>query len=149
MNLGIDLGRTVVCRENNNKPFDDCFNVIRELTHLFNNSFVISRVNSAQREKSIEWLKDNDFYNQTGINKDNVYFCFERRDKNLFVNGLNIGIFIDDRPDVLIPMKDHVKKILFNPFPHDLEKERFRLEKVKNLSIVYHWREIREILIGK
>ena len=145
--IGYDLGRTIVNRDKGREQFDGCFDVIKRLTKVFHHSYIISRVNSEQRKSALEWFKDVDFYNQTGINSNNIYFCFERRDKSVFVEGLRINVFIDDRPDVLIPMKDHVTKILFNPYPADLEKERFNLQKVKNLYIVKNWGEVEEILI--
>jgi hypothetical protein len=145
-NLGIDLGRTVVGpKSEGSKAFENSFEVINKLTKLFNNTFIISRVNSEQRERAINWLEEKDFYNLTGIKKENVYFCFDRKDKCIFVQGLNIDWFIDDRPDVLIPMKNEINKILFNPWEGDLEKHLDQINEMKNLTIVKNWKQIAEI----
>jgi len=146
MNLAIDLGRTIISRENNHAPFPDAFRVVNELVRLFHNTYIISRVNSEQKNRAEIWLEDNDFYNITGIPKDNVYYCFDRRDKAVIARGLRINVIIDDRPDVLIPMDESVKKILFNPYQGDLDKHGAKLKEIKNLIIVKNWREIEELL---
>jgi hypothetical protein len=140
-NLGIDLGRTIKgpTKEMYSEPFPDAFGVISKLVKRFNNSYIISRVNSEQRKWAIKWFEDRNFYNITGIPKENIYYCFDRRDKNLFVKGLEIGTFIDDRPDVLLQMNKHMLRILFNP--SDSDKEKFKYELLQ-LTILNTWKEI-------
>lgn len=116
-NLGIDLGNTIKgpTKEEYNEPFPNALEVIRKLNPLFNNIYIISRVNSEQRERALKWFESIDFFNRTLIKPDNVYFCFDRRDKAVFVRGLNIDCFIDDRPDVMRYLPRQTHKILFRP----------------------------------
>lgn len=142
-NLGIDLGRTIVSRDNNHAPFENCFEVISKLVKKFDKVYIVSRVNTEQRERAINWLADNDFYLRTGVWEHDVYFCFDRRDKAIFAAGLSVNTFIDDRPDVLAPMKN-VRKILFNPWENDLVRYA---EQIKDMVIVKNWKEVEKILI--
>lgn len=145
-NLGIDLGRTIKgpTKDDYNKPFPDAFEVISQLTKKFNNIYVVSRVNSDQRERAIKWLEDEKFYDLTGIKRENIYYCFDRRDKGIFQKGLDIDYFIDDRPSCLYGMETHVIKFLFNPWPDDLIKYEAEIKEIKNLIIVNNWKEIGE-----
>ena len=149
MNLGIDLGRVIVgprikgTESFISRPMENSFEVISKLVKKFNNTYIVSRVNDAQRERAIKWLEDNNFYSLTGIPKENVYFCFDRRDKHIFVRGLNINVFIDDRLDCLLPMDGKVIKILFNPEEQDLDKHK----DIKHDSrIVNNWLEIEKLI---
>lgn len=146
MKIAYDLGRTIVSRQNNYKPFDNCFEVINKLTKKYGDGYIVSRVNSDQKIRAEKWLEDNDFYNLTGLKKENIYYCFERRDKSIFAAGLNINCFIDDRPDVLIPMNNDIKKICYNPWKSDLIKYKDQI-KENNMIIVKNWKEIEEILL--
>jgi len=149
---GLDLGNCIVGRRQKNEgsfesmPIDGMFDILPKLVKRFSNTYIISRVNSEQRERSLLWLEKYDFFNRTGIDKNNLYYCFERRDKALFVKALNIRIFIDDRPNVLTPMGDDVRKILFNPTESDMVKHCDEIKNAKNLVIVRNWKEIEEYL---
>ncbi len=144
-NLGIDLGRTLKQgADAAHAPFPLAFETVKKFHSIFDNIYIVSRVNPEQRERALKWFETVDFFNLTGIKPENVYFCFDRRDKHLFAKGLDITCFIDDRPDCLIPMGKEVLKILFNPFAMDLAKEKDKLEKLKNLHIVKNWGEIAE-----
>lgn len=142
-NLGIDLGN-VVTSKNLPPPriIENSFEVIKKLTKKFDKIYIISRVNSAQKERAEKWFKEVDFFNQTNIKEENVYFCFERKDKSIFVRGLNINVFIDDRPEVMYYLPKETLKILFNP---DMENEY--INKLENYKIVKNWKEIEEILL--
>lgn len=151
-NLAIDLGRVIVGPKVEkgekhfvSQPVENCFEIITKLVKKFNNVYIVSRVTSEQRERAIIWLEERDFYNITGIKKENVYFCFDRRDKSIFQKGLDINVFIDDRPDCLIPMENNVIKILFNPWKGDLEKYLDEINNMKNLTIVQNWKQIGEL----
>lgn len=143
LNIGIDLGRTIKgpTAEKYSEPFENAFEVISKLTKIYN-VYIVSRVNSEQRDRGIKWLEEKDFYNVTGVKKENVYFCFDRRDKAVFAAGLKLDYFIDDRPGCLIPMEKRIIKILFNPSQFDLEKYKEDLKEVKNLLYINNWLEI-------
>lgn len=143
MNVGIDIGWTIkgVRPENNqDKIAPDSFRVIKRLVQTCGGKvFLISKVNSAQRERCEKWLKDTEFFEQTGVKPENLYFCFERKDKSLFVKALNINFMIDDRAEVMAHISPLVVKFLINPEPDDLEKHRNHLF---NTVIVNDWLEI-------
>jgi hypothetical protein len=144
MSIGYDLGRTIKgpTKEHYNSPFEGAFDTIRALSKKFKNSYVISRVNSEQRERALAWIEKENFCELTGIPHENIYFCFDRRDKALFVKGLNIRYFIDDRPNVLSAMDDFVIKLLFNPYEGDLIKYKKEMDNMKYLRIVKNWKEV-------
>lgn len=140
MKIGIDLGKTIV-KMPEKIPFDNCFDILAYWAK-YHEIFIISRVNSDQKERSLKWLKDFNFFELTGIKKDNLYYCFDRRDKSLFVKALNIELFIDDRPEVLSFMDKNVRKILFNPIHKD--KIDFWGEiKEHNMELVSNWKQIK------
>ena len=140
-NIGIDLGRVLKgpTKDTYNDPMPDAFEVVSKLVKKFNHTYIVSRVNDDQRNRAIKWLDEQNFYEKTGIPRENVYFCFERKDKSVFARGLNIDVFIDDRPDCLLPMNNEVKKILFNPWAGDLEKHKDNLDK---LIILQNWKQV-------
>lgn len=152
MNLGVDLGNCVVSRKREGDgsfeslPVEGMFDILPILVKRFTNTYIISRVNSEQKKRSLVWLEKYDFFNRTGIPQENLYYCFDRRDKAIFQRGLKIRIMIDDRPDCLIPMEKHVVKILFNPIQLDLDKKSDELNKLENLVIVKNWKEVGEYL---
>lgn len=136
-NLGIDLGN-VVFRKGEVVP--DAFETIQKLVPQFTNVYIVSRVNFDQKERSLAALKITRFFEFTGIPPENLYYCFERRDKAVFQRGLNIRFFIDDRYDCLAPMENWVTKILFNPDATDLQK--FQDNQPFNMGLVRDWREV-------
>lgn len=142
MNIGFDLGNTIVGnRQLKDKYYVDpnCFNVIKNLVNLGHEIFIVSRVNEQQRERSLKWLNDIDFFNKTGVKKDNLYYCWERRDKSIFTRALNINIFVDDRIECLINMDKSVVKIAINPPDTDL---LWPEEELKDFIFVKNWQEI-------
>ncbi len=143
MNIGIDLGGTIFHRAAG-KAFDNSIGVIKKLINRGDNIYIISRVNSEQRERSLKWLSDTDFFNQTGINKDNLYYCWDRRDKSIFAKALNISVFIDDRAEVMYYMNPLIVKFLINPPKQDLIEYEGKLI---NTMIVKDWFEIEEKFI--
>lgn len=134
-NLGIDIGNVLRTIEIDILP--NAFEVIERLQYKFNNIYIISRVNDSQRERALRWFETSDIFNRTGIIKENVYFCFDRRDKAVFVRGLNIDYFIDDRADVLRHLPNKVIKILFNP-----TKDLDMIGNLNNCIILNTWEEI-------
>lgn len=153
-NIGIDLGRTIVQSDpkvigshfKDKRPFDRAFEVIKKLAKAGNIIYIVSKVDSQQKEAAHNWFAHINFFNEAGVNKDNVYFCFERRDKAFFAKGLGLSVFIDDRPEVLMAMESSVKKILFNPYPPDVEKHKAAIEG-QGMIVVKDWTEIESLLL--
>jgi 5'(3')-deoxyribonucleotidase len=141
LKIGIDLGRCLVDHETK-QPSKNSLEVLNRLKEN-HELFIISRVNDEQRKRSIKFLTEYGIYDI--IPPQNVYYCFERRDKAFFADGLKLNLFIDDRPEVLSYMSDNIHKIVFNPHPPDLEKWE---NKLKNFSITNCWTGV-EHLIGE
>jgi hypothetical protein len=147
MNIGIDLGFTIkgVRREGNrDKIAPDSFRVIAELVKRGDTVFIISKVTSEQKVRAEKWLNDVDFYNQTGVKPENVYFCFERRDKCLFVKALNINVMIDDRAEVMAHISPLVVKFLISPEADEYEKH---IRQLGNCKLVLDWSQIGQALL--
>ncbi len=146
MRIGVDLGYTIKgvrSDGHSNRIAPDSFRVISELVKRGDNVFIISRVTSEQKERAEQWLSDTNFFNQTGVNPQNVYFCFDRRDKALFVKALDIGIMIDDRAEVMAHLSPLVVKFLINPETDDYDRHSQRLW---NCKLVADWLEIERSL---
>src|SRR5579862_1684003 len=146
MNIGVDLGWTVKgVRANGNKDTiaPDSFSVIKCLVNRGDTVFVISKVNSAQKERAEKWLKDVNFFEETGIKPENVYFCFEKKDKAVFVKALDIKIMIDDRTEVMANLPVLVVKFLISPDVFEYHKFSHMLY---NCKMVANWLEIEKSL---
>lgn len=142
MNIGIDIGNTIV----GNKALMDkywidpnCFKVIKRIVSEFDNVYLISRVNQDQRDRSLKWIKEVDLFNKTGISSNNLYYCWERKDKAIFARALNLNVFIDDRAEVMYNIDSEVIKLLINPPEQDLIEYK---NKLINTEIVKSWEEI-------
>jgi len=146
MRIGIDLGWTVKGHKPSNErdlPAPDSFRVISELIKRGDIVYIISKVNSEQKARCETWLKHHDFFNKTGVKPENLYFCFERKDKTLFVRALNIKIMIDDRPEVMAHLDYDVIKLLINPDEPDMVQHKDHLF---NTKIVKDWLEIERVM---
>ena len=143
MKIGLDLGNTIVDRSNNNVPFEYAFETIKWFKdEVFDDVFIVSRVNSEQRERSLKWLSDHCFYDLTGVPESNVYYCFDRRDKAVFVKGLGISVFIDDRIDVLTAMSDDVIKILYSN-----DENSIKLANNYGIYVCKNWKEVGYLIL--
>ncbi len=144
--IGIDVGWTikgVKSEKNGDKVAPDCLRIISSWVNRKDDVFIISKVNSFQKTDVELWLKKTNFFEITGVPYDNLYFCFERRDKSLFVKALEIGVMIDDRPEVMAYLDYNVIKLLLSPDEKDMKKYK---EKLSNTKIVNNWLEIERIL---
>lgn len=149
LNIGIDIGWTIKgFKPHNDKniPSPGSFDIITELIQRNHNIFLISKVNSEQKQKVEEWLKIHDFFNITKVKPENLYFCFERKDKSLFVKALNIDIMIDDRPEVLVHLPYNTTKILINPDIEDLKLYKNQLDDIR---LVSNWYQIANFIYNK
>ena len=107
---------------------------------------IISVCEQELGEKLIEWLFANVFFRRTGLNWTlrevlrYVRFCEAYADKALLAQGFRLTHFVDDRPEVLIPMKGIVRhRFLFNPERDVLAKFQDQLE---GITIVWNWKEL-------
>lgn len=154
--IGIDVGGVITDRVNNDgtdtnfrgdnfmktSAVKGAFVLIKDLIERYGaqNVFIVSKCGLVIEDKTRRWLDGHNFYQFTGFNPDNLYFCRERADKAPIVQRLGITDFIDDREEVLGYMKGIVKRrYLFGPqtvAPEDPE-----------LIIVATMQEVREHLL--
>ena len=142
MKIGIDIGWTIKgvrAHGFRNTIAPDSFQVISALIKRGDNVFLISKVNSTQKIDVERWLIETDFFNQTGVKPENLYFCFERRDKAIFVKALEIEMMIDDRTEVMANLSPIVVKFLLDPEPSEYEQHKANLT---NCKVVRHWQDI-------
>jgi hypothetical protein len=127
MRLGIDFGRVIMGSVINGKadtaflgstfkkametpPSANAFECIADLVDLFSgDAWIVSKCGQSVQNKTKAWLKHWDFYSSTGFEKGHLRFCRERHEKAGICEQLQITHFIDDRLDVLEPMRGSVK----------------------------------------
>jgi hypothetical protein len=147
MNIGIDIGWTlkgVRAEYSKNRTAPNSFETIRKLVKRGDTVYFISKCNSSQKAEVEQWIKEVDLFKQTNTNPENLYFCFERKDKSLFVKALDIQIMIDDRTEVMAHLNPMVVKVLLDPELSEYETYKHRL---CNTTVVKNWYEIERALL--
>jgi len=119
-NLGIDIGRVIIhgdgpdtsfigaTDEDSLKapPIEGAFEAIGHLVPLFDGHvWLVSKCGPRIAERSLRWLDHHRFWEATGVARERVRFCRQRREKAEICLDLGIGWFVDDRLDVLVPME--------------------------------------------
>ncbi|RKS74856.1 hypothetical protein BZB76_3378 [Actinomadura pelletieri DSM 43383] len=80
--------------------------------------WIISKCGDRVRRRTLAWLDHHDFYERTGLSKENVRFCRKRAEKAGHCRELGITHMIDDRLDVHQAIRDIVPyRYLFGPKP--------------------------------
>jgi hypothetical protein len=122
--LGIDIGRVIIHGDGPDTSFvgagsdeealrapaiDGAFASIARLVRRFSGQvWLVSKCGKRVEARSRLWLDHHGFYKATGVAKENLRFCRDRRDKAPICVELGIGFFIDDRIDVLVSMENLV-----------------------------------------
>ncbi|WP_405166157.1 hypothetical protein OG203_14385 [Nocardia sp. NBC_01499] len=82
-------------------PSPNAFDVLPRLVQLFGGrAWVISKCGPRIEQRTRQWLDHHDFYDRTGIQRENLRFCRQRADKAGHCADLGITHMIDDRIDV-------------------------------------------------
>lgn len=134
MKLGIDVGRVLISPGGNARPdtsfiggsledalntppYDDMFDIVPTLVERFEGRvWIVSKCGARIQERTLQWFAHHQFFERTGIRRDQVRFCLKRPDKAVHCRELGITHFIDDRSDVLEPMIGIVPHLyLFGP----------------------------------
>ena len=98
--LGIDIGRVISVTDSDhgsgdlvskilrNRISEQCIISVKFLVNLFgrDNTFIVSKCGSKMQRASVVMLGLNDFYNRTGLDPKNVYFCFRRSGTTEYLN---------------------------------------------------------------
>lgn len=118
--LGIDIGRVIIDGDGPDTSFlratdDDAleapamsgaFEAIARLVPLFERRvWLVSKCGHRIAKRSLRWLDHHRFWEATGVARGQVRFCRRRHEKAGICRELEIGWFVDDRLDVLVPME--------------------------------------------
>lgn len=93
-------------------PSPGALESVTKLVTLFSGEvWIVSKCGPSVQKKTKAWLAHWDFYTQTGLDPSRVLFCLHRHEKAPTCEGLGITHFIDDRADVLEPMRGVVPNL--------------------------------------
>lgn len=158
--LGIDIGNVIINHRLTDKDdktlheerystipaAEGAFDAIKKLNgdKFHGNIFLISKCTPWAQEKILAWLKDNNFYAQTGVDPDRVFFCRERHEKDKICKDNNITYFIDDRLEVLSHMIETVPHLyLYQPDQAEIDEYRQFLPKVIRVE---NWTDVLKVI---
>jgi hypothetical protein len=159
--LGVDIGKVIIDHRRITKEeakllgeryseipaTKDVFTSLKRLNdeRFFGNIFLVSKVKEEHENRTTKWLRDNDFFNKTGIVPENVCYCRERSDKEKICRDNNITHFIDDRLEVLSHMIGKVPNLyLFHPDPKEVEEFK---QFLPNVTRVESWEEVNSLML--
>ncbi len=127
MGLGIDFGKVIMgaiqggqadtsflggslAAAMETPPGDQAFPCIAQLVDQFSGKvWIVSKCGPSVERKTRAWLEHWDFYKATGLHPEHLRFCRERHEKAGICKELGIQHFVDDRLDVLAPMRGLVQ----------------------------------------
>lgn len=117
--LGVDIGRVIIEGDGPDTNFlqgsdadamrapamAGAFESLARLCQLFEgNVWLVSKCGDRIQERTRKWLDRHRFFQTTGIPYGQLRFCKNRKDKAPICVELGIGLFVDDRLDVLQAM---------------------------------------------
>jgi hypothetical protein len=103
--LGVPLEMAMSAR-----PVEGAIEALATLVaHYEGRVFLVSKCGPGVQKKSLAWLEHHDVYRVTGLRREQVRFCRERSEKTRIAAELGLDGFVDDRLDVLIPMRGQVR----------------------------------------
>jgi len=78
-----------------------CVAAIGRLVGRFDSRvWLVSKCGERVQARTERWLAAHDFYGRTGLPREHVRFCRERRDKRIHCAELGLTHFVDDHPEV-------------------------------------------------
>lgn len=152
--LGVDIGGVIIDRINDGTDTSfffgnylqttavpDVFDALRMLgeKQFGDRIHLVSKCGQKIQDKTLHWLDHHQFYDKTGIGRDRVHFCRERRQKDGVCQKLGITHFIDDRLEVLSNLTTVGTLYLFKPRPDEVKQFAEFLKRVKQVD---SWQEI-------
>jgi hypothetical protein len=117
--LGVDIGRVIIEGDGPDTsfvggsesdamrapPMAGCFDALTRLCARFDGRvWLVSKCGPKVQERTRRWLDRQRFFQTTGIPYGHLHFCRDREDKAPICEKLGIGLFVDDRLDVLTAM---------------------------------------------
>jgi len=160
--LGVDIGNVIIDyrpiigtkdetlwneKHSDLLPAENMFDCLKELNEgKFKDSiFLVSKLKVEQDSRTLAWLKDNKFFEKTGINPKNMFFCRERSDKEKICRENGITHFVDDRLEVLSYMIGVVPNLyLYQPDEEEVRQFKQFLPKVIRVT---DWLDLTKRLI--
>src|SRR3989338_11027587 len=133
--LGLDIGGPIIDMVNDWTPdffindeylktpaVQGAFDAIRQLVEksFGENVFLLSVRRTDSQNKTLTWLDHYDFFNLTGVKRNNVHFCVKRAEKAGICQNLGINIYVDDKLENLSYMTMVNTRILFKPNPEEV-----------------------------
>ncbi len=106
LRIGIDIGNVLMGSDTDEPDliFHDkryleataipgAFEAVTALSECYGpgNIFLVSKCGKTIQQRSLEWLEHHRFYEVTGVRRDHVEFCRERRQKRDICERLGIG----------------------------------------------------------
>lgn len=134
--LGIDIGRVIIgpgeghhdtsflsgseADAMRTPPMPGAFETIARLVvALDRRVWLVSKCGPRVQARTRRWLSHHRFFERTGVFQQHLRFCRKRHEKAPICAELGLEAFIDDRPDVLLPMEGIVRwRYLFGPQRH-------------------------------
>ncbi|HLG28174.1 MAG TPA: hypothetical protein VI423_10350 [Paenisporosarcina sp.] len=108
------------------------------------NVWIVSKATREQSAVTRLALERFRFYQTTGLRKDQVLFCPERKDKRPIIKALELEGHVDDRGEVIESIQSFVKcPIWFHP--EEKETEEWASKIKYNVRVVSGWKQIMEI----
>lgn len=75
-------------------------------------AWLVSKCGPVVQAKTRAWLEHHRFWDITGMDRSHLRFCRERKDKAEHARKLGLTVMIDDRPDVLLHLRELVQHCL-------------------------------------
>lgn len=125
MKLGVDCGN-VILEQMNGTPVSRAVEALGRIvrSELFEEIWIVSKCGPRVQELTLGWLEVLDFWNKTGVPRENIRFCLKYWEKGPICKELGITHFIDDRPKVLDCLTTVDICYAFNPKPRTLRDYR-------------------------
>jgi hypothetical protein len=109
-------------------------------------TYLVSKCRVATQIRTMEFLKHANFFEETGIAPEHVYFCLERAEKAPIARRLRLTHFVDDRLEVLSHMVGIVPNLyLFKPDDNEVAKLSAILPRVQRVESA---QELAEAILG-
>jgi len=143
--IGMDLGGTIASKINSNGIIkfivkEGCRDFLDRAKKDGNKLFLISKCSEIIERKSIEWLENEKLISYF----DGIYFEENIQDKIKRILALNLDFFIDDRPQLLIEIKEKNQKINLL-----LLNESSKIKSYKGVyTKISSWNEINDFING-
>jgi hypothetical protein len=145
--LGVDCANVIF------RPFSGrqisgsitCLQKIKQ-SNRFSKIFIISRAGIWNRFFFPFRLSTLNFWQNTGITKDSLYFCWRNKDKASLCKILKVTHFVDDRLDVLQHLQGVKHLYALNPSERELSRYP---ETAKNIIVTKSWDELTPLLLNR